>query len=97
MEDGGYIKGHKEFALDTDAFDTDRIHRNFQLAVVSLIHPSFVDTLLKTREKSTIYFAQAIAFRWFATTIEASAITPVKYVSLHGLCIVVFYRVSFFN
>ena len=69
MEDGTYIKGHEEFAIVTDVFDAGCIHRYFELALESLTSPSFVDILLKTREKSTIYFAQAITFLWSATTI----------------------------
>ena len=95
MEDGANIKGHEEFSLDADAINTDRIHRYFQLAVECLTSPSFVDILLKTREKSTINFAQAVTLLSVAGTVDTIAIVLVKYVFLHGLCIVVFHRISF--
>ena len=72
MEVGANIEGHEEFTIEV--INTHRIHRYLQLAVESLKSPSTVDILLKTREKSTIYFSQAITFLSSAGAIATSAL-----------------------
>ena len=94
MKDGADIKGHEELAFDASSVNTNRILCYFQLAMESLVSPSCINVLLKTREKGAIYFAQAVTFLCLAVCTNACAIVPLQYVVLHGLSIAVFYWVS---